>query len=174
MLCLQVSLDLASFEVVNNNHATLLRWMTEGLLDLVFCNLEEAEALAKVTPHPPKHLPWTYGHSSSTTRSAVEPVQSKVDLRPLRYCQTSSPAQCKTLCRCSCIMCCLALQVFRLPEHSSGEDDLLQALARKVTGHCEVSCLKRPCSLCQVAWLLHRKAVKPVSGATCRLAEQLC
>ncbi|KAK9805458.1 hypothetical protein WJX73_009511 [Symbiochloris irregularis] len=43
-----VSLDLASYEVVNNNHATLLRWMQQGLLNLVFCNLEEAQALAKV------------------------------------------------------------------------------------------------------------------------------
>lgn len=43
-----MSLDLASYEVVNNNHSTLCRWMQQGLLDLVFCNLEEAQALAKV------------------------------------------------------------------------------------------------------------------------------
>lgn len=64
-MCTQVSLDLASFEVVNNNHSTLLRWMQKGLLDLVFCNLEEAQALAQV---------WTHAAAASLTIQAASDV----------------------------------------------------------------------------------------------------
>ena len=46
----QVSLDLASFEVVRNCQHTLLKLLREGLVDILFCNTAEAEALAEVRP----------------------------------------------------------------------------------------------------------------------------
>ena len=45
---MQVSLDLASFEVVHNCQHTLLTVLREGLVDILFCNTAEAEALAEV------------------------------------------------------------------------------------------------------------------------------
>ncbi len=47
LLAPQVSLDLASFEVVRACAAPLLALLTERLLDLVFCNEQEAAALAE-------------------------------------------------------------------------------------------------------------------------------
>lgn len=44
----QVSLDLASFEVVQSCQDTLLKLLREGLVDILFCNTAEAEALAEV------------------------------------------------------------------------------------------------------------------------------
>ena len=44
---LQVSLDLASFELVKDS-AVLVELLREGCVDLVFCNEEEAQALAEV------------------------------------------------------------------------------------------------------------------------------
>lgn len=45
---LQVSLDLASFELVHNCGDALARVLTEGLVDVVFCNEEEACAVLKL------------------------------------------------------------------------------------------------------------------------------
>lgn len=47
---MQVSLDLASFEVVRGCAGALLGLLHEGLLDIVFCNEVEAAALAEVLP----------------------------------------------------------------------------------------------------------------------------
>ena len=47
---MQVSLDLASFEVVRGCAGALLGLLREGLLDIVFCNEAEAAALAEVLP----------------------------------------------------------------------------------------------------------------------------
>ncbi|KAK9829366.1 hypothetical protein WJX72_005432 [[Myrmecia] bisecta] len=44
----QVSMDLASFEVIRNCTSALQSLLDEGLVDIVFCNEEEAEALAQV------------------------------------------------------------------------------------------------------------------------------
>ena len=49
-LPLQISLDLASFEVVRSCQDTLLKLLREGLVDILFCNTAEAEALAEVRP----------------------------------------------------------------------------------------------------------------------------
>lgn len=49
-LPVQVSLDLASFEVVRSCQDTLLKLLREGLVDILFCNTAEAEALAEVGP----------------------------------------------------------------------------------------------------------------------------
>ncbi len=46
----QVSMDLASFELVRNCAGVLLGLLRERLLDLVFCNEQEAAALAEVLP----------------------------------------------------------------------------------------------------------------------------
>ena len=46
----QVSMDLASFELVRNCADALLGLLRERLLDLVFCNEQEAAALAEVLP----------------------------------------------------------------------------------------------------------------------------
>ena len=58
---MQVSLDLASFEVVRNCQHTLLKLLREGLVDILFCNTAEAEALAEVTPHNGRPLQGSSG-----------------------------------------------------------------------------------------------------------------
>ena len=50
MAARQVSLDLASFEVVRGCADALLGLLRERLLDIVFCNEQEAAALAEVLP----------------------------------------------------------------------------------------------------------------------------
>ena len=44
----QVSLDLASFELVHACQGLLLEVLQGGLVDLVFCNEQEAAAVAQV------------------------------------------------------------------------------------------------------------------------------
>lgn len=44
-------MDLASFEVVRGCAGALLALLREGLLDIAFCNVQEAAALAEVVPH---------------------------------------------------------------------------------------------------------------------------
>jgi hypothetical protein len=46
----QVSMDMASFEVVDNCRDVLLGVLEEGLLDIVVCNESEALMFAKVRP----------------------------------------------------------------------------------------------------------------------------
>lgn len=46
----QVSMDLASFEVVDHCRDVLLGVLEEGLLDIVVCNESEALMFAKVPP----------------------------------------------------------------------------------------------------------------------------
>lgn len=46
---MQASIDLASFELVQHCHETLHRLLQHQLIDLLFCNLAEAHALAQVT-----------------------------------------------------------------------------------------------------------------------------
>ena len=45
-----MSLDLASFEVVRGCAGALLDLLRENLLDIVFCNEQEATALVEVPP----------------------------------------------------------------------------------------------------------------------------
>ena len=48
LVFLQVSIDLASFEVVQNCFGQLQTFLESGSFDLVLCNEEEAAAIAKV------------------------------------------------------------------------------------------------------------------------------
>ena len=54
-----MSLDLSSFELVEHCKETLLQLLKEGLVDIVACNEEEAEAFSKVdvSPEPFAKLP---------------------------------------------------------------------------------------------------------------------
>ncbi len=45
----QVSLDLASFETVRDCREGLTSVLREGLVDLLFCNEQEAQAYAQVS-----------------------------------------------------------------------------------------------------------------------------
>ena len=47
---MQVSIDLASFELVNNCRHQLLQLLTAKHFDIVFCNEEEATAVNKASP----------------------------------------------------------------------------------------------------------------------------
>lgn len=60
-------MDLASFEVVKSCQKTLKALLAEGLVDIVFCNEEEAEALCEVSisPHPHKLSDWIFGRAFS-------------------------------------------------------------------------------------------------------------
>ncbi len=64
---MQVSLDLASFEVVQNCSATLKELLGGGTLEIVFCNEEEAVALTEVNPLFSPALLWIRLHQPPQT-----------------------------------------------------------------------------------------------------------